>query len=94
LQAAGLISGAALAIMPAFILNANWTNTIVSLMEYILVVGLILAIVGVLLRGPIGQRSALKLVIASSFLGVWMVLAIFYVQFLTMVFLNEDWGCL
>jgi hypothetical protein len=90
LEVAALVSGFVMASLPAFILNASWTNTIVSLMQYILVAGLILTILGIVWKGRIGQDSALVLVITSIALGVWMILSIFYVQLLTMVFLDED----
>lgn len=87
-----------MASMPAFIPGVTAdhaafvtsVDTIISLMQYILVASLILTILGIVWKGRIGQRSALRLVIASFALGVWMLLSIGYVQFQTMVQLDED----
>ncbi len=84
--------------MPAFIPGVTGdhaafvtrVDTIISLMQYTLVAGLILTTLGVVWKGRIGQRSALTLIIASIGLGVWTVLSIFYVQFWTMVILDDD----
>jgi hypothetical protein len=90
LQVAALVSGFVMATLPAFILNVSWASTIVSLMQYLLVASLILAILGIVWKGRIRLRSALGVVFTSMALGVWMILSITYVQFLTMVFLDED----
>jgi len=87
-----------MASMPAFVPNVTAdhaafvtsVDTIISLMQYILVASLILTILGIVWKGRIGQPSALRLVIASVALGVWMVLSICYVQFETMLVLDED----
>ncbi len=84
--------------MPAFVPNVTAdhaafvtsVDTIISLMQYTLVASLILTILGIVWKGRIGQPSALRLVIASVALGVWMVLSICYVQFETMLVLDED----
>ena len=98
MQVAALVSGFVMASMPAFVPNVTAdhaafvtsVDTIISLMQYILVASLILTILGIVWKGRIGQPSALRLVIASVALGVWMVLSICYVQFETMLVLDED----
>jgi len=98
LQVAALVSGFVMASMPAFVPSVTAdhaafvtsVDTIISLMQYILVASLILTILGIVWKGRIGQRSALRLVITSIALGVWMVLSVFYVQFETMLVLDED----
>ncbi len=85
MQVAALVSGFVMASMPAFVPNVTAdhaafvtsVDTIISLMQYILVASLILTILGIVWKGRIGQPSALRLVIASVALGVWMVLSIF-----------------
>jgi hypothetical protein len=98
LKAAALVSGFVFASSPVFLPNitADHTafvtaaNTIISLMQYVLVTGLILTVVGILWKGPIGHRSARRLLITSIGLGVLMILSIVDFQFLIMVQLDED----
>jgi hypothetical protein len=98
LLVAALVSGFVMASVPAFIPGVTGdhaafvtrVDTIISLMQYILVAGLILTILGVVWKGRIGLWPAVKLAIASIVLGVWMILSIFYVQLWTMVILDDD----
>jgi hypothetical protein len=98
LQGAGLIVGVVLAGIPfafgpdlsvgqsAFV--TSW-NAVVSSMQYILTSGLVLAILGILWRGPIGQRSGKMQVYCSFVLGIWMLWNIYNVGW-TRVMLDQD----
>ena len=99
LQGAGLIVGVVLAGIPfafgpdlsvgpsSFV--TSW-NTVVSSMQYVLIIGLVFAILGVIWRGPIGQRSARMQVYASLVLSIWVLWSIYSVGW-TQVMLDQ--GC-
>ena len=80
MQVAALVSGFVMASTPAFVPSVTAdhaalvtsVDTIISIMQYILVASLILVIPGMLRKRRIGQRSALRLVITSIALGVWV----------------------
>jgi hypothetical protein len=99
LQGADLIVGVALGSIPfafgpdlsagqsAFV--TSW-NAVVSAMQYALIIGVVLAIIGIVWRGPIGQRSARMQVYASLVLTIWMLWNIYNVGW-TKVMLDQ--GC-
>ena len=67
----------------------SW-NAVVSAMQYALIIGVVLAIIGIVWRGPIGQRSARMQVYASLVLTIWMFWNIYNVGW-TLVMLDQ--GC-
>ena len=98
MQGAGLIVGVALGSIPfAFgpdlsvgqsVFVTSW-NAVVSAMQYALIIGMVLAIIGIVWRGPMGQRSARMQVYASLVLAIWMIWNIYNVGW-TMVLLDGD----
>jgi hypothetical protein len=99
LQGADLIVGVALGSIPvafgpdlsvgqsAFV--TSW-NAVVSAMQYTLIIGLVFAVLGIVWRGPRGQRSARMQVYASLVLTIWMLWNIYSVGW-TKVMLDQ--GC-
>jgi len=99
LQGAGLIVGVVLADIPfafgpdlsvgpsAFV--TSW-NAVVSSMQYVLIISLVVTLLGIVWRGPIGQRSARMQVYASLVLTIWMLFSIYSVGW-TKVMLDQ--GC-
>lgn len=55
---------------------SSW-NLVASVMEYLLIGGLVMAVLGLLLQGPIGRESILVQIGFSIGLGVWMLLGSF-----------------
>jgi hypothetical protein len=99
LQAAGLVSGAALACIPLFFGVQSYSspggdalnsadffsswNNIASFMQYPLLVSLVLVILGIAWRGPFRHRSAWALMFTSFSLGCLMLFSLSSVAFTT-----------
>ena len=89
LQAPGLVAGVVLAGVPLWLypdfnlgtseVVASW-DSIVSDMQYVLIIGIILAILGILLKGHLGEKSAKILVCASILVGIWLGFSIVVVS--------------
>jgi len=82
LQGAGLTAGIIFAELPNFF-SPNYTgnqasfvsswNTILSAMQYLVIVSLALVVLGVVRRGPVGRPSAWIQMFISFGLGSWML---------------------
>src|SRR5947208_16855398 len=48
-------------------------------MEYVLIIGIVLAVLGMILRGDLGEKSAKILICASILVGIWLVLSMIVV---------------
>ncbi len=91
LQGAGLAAGIIFAELPN-LFGPNYTgnqasfvsswNTIISAMQYLVIASLVLVILGIIRRGPIGRPSAWIQMFISFGLGSWM--------FLGLTFLGRD----
>src|SRR2546428_7207858 len=90
LQGAGLAAGIIFAELPN-LFGPNYTgnlatfvsswNTIISAMQYLVIVSLVLVILGMIWRGPIGRPSAWIQMFISFGLGSWMFLGLTFLGF-------------
>jgi len=82
LQMTSLLFGGVLASIPSLAyFNSVWDpatvsswNFVVSVMQYLLIGGLVIAVLGLLWRGPIGRESVLAQIGFSIGVGAWMFL--------------------
>jgi len=90
LQGAGLTAGIIFAELPN-LFGPNYTgnqasfvsswNTIISAMKYLVIVSLVLVILGIIWRGPIGRPSAWIQMFISFGLGSWMFIGLTFLGF-------------
>ena len=81
LEVPALLAGVVLAGIPLWLypdfgldtsqVSTSW-GTIVSNMEYVLIIGIVLAVLGMILRGHLGEKSAKILICASILVGIWL----------------------
>jgi len=98
LQGAGLAAGIIFAELPN-LFGPNYTgnqasfvsswNTIISAMQYLVIASLVLVILGIIRRGPIGRPSAWIQMFISFGLGSWMFLGLTFLGF-SQASLSED----
>jgi len=95
LHGAALIAGSMLANLPFFfgpdtsvgpsVFVSSW-NLVISVMQYILIASLVLVVLAIFRKGPIGRPSAWVQMFISFGLGCWMLLTYVSVGFITIDF--------
>ena len=95
LHGAALIAGSMLANLPFFfgpdtsvgpsVFVSSW-NLVISVMQYILIASLVLVVLAIFWKGPIGRPSAWVQMFISFGLGCWMLLTYVSVGFITIDF--------
>ena len=95
LHGAALIAGSMLANLPFFfgpdtsvgpsVFVSSW-NLVISVMQYILIASLVLVVLAIFWKGPIGRPSAWVHMFISFGLGCWMLLTYVSVGFITIDF--------
>jgi hypothetical protein len=98
LQGAGLTAGIIFAELPNFF-SPNYTgnqasfvsswNTILSVMQYLVIVSLALVVLGIVRRGPVGRPSAWIQMFISFGLGSWMLVGLLF-SGISQAWLSED----
>ena len=95
MHGAALIAGSMLANLPFFfgpdtsvgpsVFVSSW-NLVISVMQYILIASLVLVVLAIFRKGPIGRPSAWVQMFISFGLGCWMLLTYVSVGFITIDF--------